>query len=251
VATAFEQREHFQVGQVFGQAIGVLTRNLPLYLGLSLPLVGLPILLFALAFPAYIGSASPGLDIAYRAALGGFAGLLYLTGTYVLQATVVRATVEDLSGRRARFGDCLATGLRVIFPILGITIVSVVGIMLGFLLLIVPGVMLALAWSVAIAVEVEERGGVFASLRRSRVLTRGSRWRIFGLCILVGLTLTIAQALIAGVFAAFGTTSAAFGQAIAQALSAAGYATAAAVMYIELRRIKEGAGIEALAGIFA
>ena len=47
--------------------------------------------------------------------------------------------------------------------------------------LVIPGLVLSTIWWVAIPVAVVERPGTVASLRRSSELTKGVRWRIFGL----------------------------------------------------------------------
>jgi hypothetical protein len=62
----------------------------------------------------------------------------------------------------------------------------VIGIAVIFatLLLIVPGILLALTWSLALPVVVLERRGVGASMSRSSALTRGSRGRIFVIYVL-------------------------------------------------------------------
>lgn len=55
----------------------------------------------------------------------------------------------------------------------GLAIVSGLGIGLGILLLIVPGLILLARWSVAAALLVGEHEGVFEALRRSREITKG------------------------------------------------------------------------------
>src|SRR5450432_1295382 len=65
-------------------------------------------------------------------------------------------------------------------------IASVVGVMvgIGFVCLIVPGVLLGLMWSLTIPVAVLENSGLGRSLSRSYELTRGSWGRIFLICVL-------------------------------------------------------------------
>src|SRR5207245_5904465 len=58
-----------------------------------------------------------------------------------------------------------------------------VGIALMFLS--IPGIYLALAWSLAIPVTVLEGGGLNTSVTRSKVLSKGSRWRIFLIYLLI------------------------------------------------------------------
>ena len=55
------------------------------------------------------------------------------------------------------------------------------GIFGGAILLLVPGLILAVMWSVVAPACVVERTGVFGAFSRSQELTRGYRWPIFGL----------------------------------------------------------------------
>jgi uncharacterized membrane protein len=75
---------------------------------------------------------------------------------------------EAFATIRAQLGELIIIGLNVALR---------VG--LGFLLFIVPGVLLALKYAVAIPVAILEQNGVSASLSRSGDLTQGDRGRIF------------------------------------------------------------------------
>ena len=77
------------------------------------------------------------------------------------------------------FVDCVRAGLSHFFPVLAVLLVFYVSVFLGLLLLVVPGVLIAVMWSVAIPTLVAENLGVFECLNRSRELTRGSRSKIF------------------------------------------------------------------------
>lgn len=59
------------------------------------------------------------------------------------------------------------------------------GITIGLSLIIIPGVLLYLAWLVATPALVMERGGISTSLRRSVELTRNHRGRLLGLVAVV------------------------------------------------------------------
>jgi hypothetical protein len=77
--------------------------------------------------------------------------------------------------REAGFGEYV----RASWPIFLISVIYSVGIVFGLVLLIVPGVLLALAWSVALPVLVNEKLGIIGSIGRSSDLTTGNRWQIF------------------------------------------------------------------------
>ncbi len=200
MATVLPPQGNFEMGRVFGRTFEVIGRNWLLYLALSAVLVGLPTLLLRLPIPEtqnqnlMLESARTGaIGIGHLLGIIALAGLVSTLFRYFLQATLVRATIEDLSDRRPNFADCLSTGLAMVLPVIGIAIVSAVAIVFACLLLIVPGIMLAIAWSVAIPAKLAEGIGVFASLSRSAALTKGHRWKIFGLFLITFIVLGIAQ----------------------------------------------------------
>ena len=68
--------------------------------------------------------------------------------------------------------------------VVGLSLVMGIGIGLGCILLIVPGILLAVRWALAIPAAVLEDKGVGDSLSRSSELSEGNRWRIFVIMVL-------------------------------------------------------------------
>jgi len=129
-------------------------------------------------------------------------GLLSLVGVFWLQGALTEA-VADLRDGRADL-SIKQTFARVL-PLLGTLflagLLAVLGIGLGLLLLIVPGLLLLTWWSVITPVIVLERKGVLESFGRSRELVRGHGWTVFGviiltILILIGVGLLIGLALL-------------------------------------------------------
>jgi hypothetical protein len=84
-----------------------------------------------------------------------------------------------------RLSDVGARYVKV-FPALIITLITAyLGIGVASLFLIVPGVILALRWSVAGPAVAIEGNGPFDALRRSGKLTSGHYWHILGLTLIV------------------------------------------------------------------
>jgi hypothetical protein len=115
-------------------------------------------------------------------------------------------------------------------------IVAGLGIGLGFLALIVPGVLLALRWSVVAQVAAVEHEGWIPSLGRSTALTRGHYWHIFGLLaitVLVNGGLAFAAASLP-VGSTSGAASVALGIAT-HTITASFSALTLAILYFDLR----------------
>lgn len=77
-----------------------------------------------------------------------------------------------------------------------IALLVAVATLLGSLMLIAPGVLAFAVWAVAAPVAVMERAGFTASLARSARLTRGHRWRIIGVTLLILLVTVAIEAVI-------------------------------------------------------
>ncbi|HZC17195.1 MAG TPA: hypothetical protein VE309_10570 [Caulobacteraceae bacterium] len=104
----------------------------------------------------------------------------------VVQAAIMRGAMAFFDGRRLSLSEGLATGLGCWIPLLALELIRAAAVDLGYLVFIVPGVMLSVAWWVSAPALVIEQGSPVASLLRSAELTRGKRWPIFGLSIIVG-----------------------------------------------------------------
>jgi hypothetical protein len=149
---------------------------------------------------------------------------------------VVRLVAAVEAGRRDTSSGELLLAVRPVFgDLVLVGIVAGVGVFLGFILLIVPGLFLATIWSVAAPVVVMERPGRLRALGRSRELVRGHGWQVLGV---VFVMVFVVGLLTSGVDIAADSVGADVGVAIrvitgivATPLSA----FAAAVLYLELR----------------
>jgi hypothetical protein len=121
--------------------------------------------------------------------------------------------------------------------------------------------MLYLMWSVATSVCVVEQLGPFRSMGRSRELTKGHRWKIFGLILLTVIPAGIVGLIVSAVaVGALGTVMGLpsalvgpLGQVVGLLWGAvwkAFYVILAVVIYHDLRVAKEGVDTEKIAAVF-
>lgn len=125
-------------------------------------------------------------------------GLLSIYAALIVVVSVL-ASYFLLSTMLESRGMLPNAGTR-IWAYIGISILSALGTGLGFLLLIVPGIIVMVRWSAAPSFLLSERGGIVQSLGDSWEATRGSGWPIF----FAGLVLFIGFAVVAGIVGAFG-----------------------------------------------
>lgn len=177
--TTAAMTDQFDIGRVASRAFDLIARNIVLLGALALLLYGLPKLGASMLEAAT--DNMPGFPGAVFSMTGGVYGLLALLGYVALQAAVVHVCVSDMNGRRAQLPDSLRAALTNYGALFGVVILSFLGILLGTLALVVPGLMLATAWAVAVPAAAIERTGVQASFARSAWLTRGHRWSILAI----------------------------------------------------------------------
>lgn len=247
------------IGRVFNRAFAALGANAVTMFGIAFLFSALPIALLNLSQ----AGSGPTRDYITNASVMGGIYLASFVLTQLAQGGLVRATIAHSDHRTVSFGACVATGARYALPLLALGILLGLGLMLGFAFFIVPGILLYLAWAVAVPALVIERTGIFEAFGRSRFLTRGARWNVFGIGLvmlvlyyvliaavgIVTVAVTGLPATGAGV-AAFGTLSSVL-TALSTTVSTAVVAAIQTSLYVELRDWKDGPQVDQLSDIFA
>ena len=114
----------------------------------------------------------------------------YVLVAPLISALHIHAVVVIAEGKRPRLSEVALRGLRVLPVVAAAVIVADLGIALGLVALIIPGVLLMLRWSVVAQVAAVDHEGWLPSLSRSRALTSGYYWHILGLLLVTGLLIT-------------------------------------------------------------
>jgi hypothetical protein len=256
--------ERMSVSRVFSRAMGVITDNPVTVFGIALVFGALP----SVVFNWLEQGLRPQLVDRY-AQLGFFAialgsVVIGLILSALVQGALVHATVSYSNGQRASFGESAQTGLRMVFPLVGVAILLALGVGIGFMFLFVPGIILYVMWSVATPALVVERTGVFEAFGRSRALTKGARWKVFGIELIIVLIMWAISGVIGvllfrslglDTMQAMARGGLPIGWLIANVILAtlvnAFWSTIQNSLYIELRNWKEGHSDAALQDIFA
>jgi hypothetical protein len=154
----------------------------------------------------------------------------------LVSALHVHAVMLIGEGGRPRFSDVAARALRAFPVVVAAVIVAGLGIGLGFLALVIPGIILALRWAVVAQVAAVDQEGWLPALRRSAELTRGNYGRIFGLLLITGLLsggITLAASEIP-LGSTAGAASVALGIAV-RTITVSFAALTLALLYLDLR----------------
>jgi hypothetical protein len=104
----------------------------------------------------------------------------------LISALHVYAVVSIGEGRSPRLSRVASSGLRALPVVSAAEIVVNLGIIAGLVALIVPGILLALQWSVVAQAAAVEHEGWLPALRRSRRLTNRHYGHIIGLFLATG-----------------------------------------------------------------
>ncbi len=169
----------------------------------------------------------------------------------VCDAMIVYAAFQALRGRPVRIGESMAVGVRRLGPVLVASIVTGLVQTLGLFLLVVPGLIAMVMFFVTEPACVVERLGPFDSIGRSVDLTRGYRWAIFGLAFVVGLVgLIVSTILIATLRHPSSLLFFTIATYVWNTLTTAYMAVLVAIVYHDLRVLKEGIDLDRIAAVF-
>jgi hypothetical protein len=256
--------EDFRLGRVVSRLFEALLANAVPFLALT-ALLTIPSLLLSLYTITNItqtmgvsatGAIAPG-RIGRFFEMTSLSVLVYLVFTFLLQAALTHGTISWLNGEKPGLGKSFSVAVKNFLPLIGIAILTGLGVMLGAMLMIIPGIILALMWSVTVPVRVIEGAGVTESFGRSRALTKGYRGRIFLLFLayfLVAMALSFAVRPLLGVAmvpkpsdlnAPYILVDWAL-RVVLTSITAVG----ATSIYYELRLVKEGIGAQQMAAAF-
>jgi hypothetical protein len=158
--------------------------------------------LLAIAFVIYLAAAIISAILGLLGTIGIYLALLVsIIALFLLQATLVKA-VQDVRDGRAdlSISETVNQATPFIGPVALASFLAGIAIFIGFILIIVPGLILITIWAVIVPVIVIERSGVMASFGRSRELVKGRGWHVFGTLVLTWIILFVVQIILGLIF---------------------------------------------------
>jgi hypothetical protein len=245
MAARFAERD-FRVGRVLSRTATILSQNFLIFFVIAL-IANLPSILLVRTAAESAATSPSGQTLA----IIGIGGVLSFILGMIAQAVMVHAAFQAMRMRPVNFGDSLKVGLARVIPVILLAIVMGLLVGLAFLLLIVPGLILVTMWFVGTPACVVERTGPWTSLKRSAALTKGHRWKIFGLLLLlVVISLVVSQLLELLLGQVGSMILLIIGTLLWSAIWTAYYSIAVVMTYHDLRVAKEGIDIEQIAAVF-
>jgi hypothetical protein len=243
----YRQPVEFSMGEVITRTWSVLSRHFLTFLVLIGIADLIPVLITLSRTSAGPQFGSPRTTILAAGLIAAF--LQFILNAFG-QAIVVFAAFQDLRGRPVSAVESLQQGVARLFPVIIASILVALTEVVGFMLCVAPGLIAMAALAVVLPSCVVERKGPFASMSRSADLTSGHWWPIIGVgaaWMCVGLVVSaVIQAALPGV-AGMPRLLATWGW---QVISGSFGAVYAAILYHDLRAVREGIGIDEIASVF-
>lgn len=279
------QFEPMSVGRIFDRAFAIYRNNFLRFVTI-VALIEVPVALLALATRSWTQTVTPvqqrsfmeqmrdrqagarpapqrynGEDATPRplGVLGGaLTTLLRVVGLMLCQAALIKSVSETYLGHEITIGQAYRFALPKALTLLLATICVGLVTMLGFLLLIIPGVIFSLWFSLTVPAIVVENRSVGNGMSRSKALVGGN----LGKALAVGLLATLIAIVISVLFLLLGSmvrtmlppdsaTLRPFvnhlGGTISQILTMPISVTASILLYYDLRIRKEGFDLQMLA----
>jgi hypothetical protein len=257
-------RGRFSTGRVFSRAFGTVGANPAMAVAMAIMVAGVPIMAYDYLFqwlfqwlyqwlfqwvvssPAY-----------HMPALR----LVIFLASFIISSVIgalaeggfVPLVVAHDAGERPNFRQALGSTARAAPLLIALGLVMGIAVVLGMVALVVPGIILLIMWAVAPAALAYERSGILAALGRSRMLTKGARWAILGIVLIIIVVAGAVQLVAGGVagLAHVSGTGSLVVEGIIGTITRMFSGPIHASIYVELRNWKDGAPADALAEVFA
>jgi hypothetical protein len=171
-------------------------------------------------------------------------------------AACFKAVADAYLGSQPDWRASVRFAVARLAPLLWISLLYVLGVILGFVALLIPGIFLAIAWSLAYPAALVEGVRGVGALKRSFQLVRGRWWPVFGVQIVGAILVTIIASIVQFVVLApvFFVDSLLAIAVLTGLASIVGYAISTplqaaivAIVFFDQRVRKEGLDLELLA----
>ncbi|WP_174300955.1 hypothetical protein [Caulobacter sp. S45] len=259
----------FQLSRVGELTFDIVRRDFVTSYGLAVAILIVPTVLKSVLFRGQLQSMAAPAPGRFPSVFGaGFflAGFIGLLASLLVYAALSWRAVERLQGRAATPGAMLEAAFRALPVLIAVAILGYFAIVFATLLLIFPALMLATAWLVVVPAAACEKTGVFRTFGRSAELTKGHRWAVFWLLVVLWvaslIVIVLAALVIRAIFGLSGNIfmvqpSGPFGyvalvlQMLVSAVVYVVFGTGVGVVFQELRALKGGFDTQRLSEVFA
>lgn len=167
--------------------------------------------------------------------LGLIAAVIRLAGHALYTGFVVRLVQDMRDGRRDEtVGDLFEAAMPAIVSLIVFGVLFGIAVGIGFIFLIVPGLILLTFWSVGAPAIVVEGIGPFEAFGRSWRLVRGDAWSVFGALLTIFLIVLVIQFVVSAIATPIGDAALVIAIVLGAAITAPIYSLAVSILYYDL-----------------
>ncbi|MHA1583410.1 MAG: zinc-ribbon domain-containing protein [Candidatus Baldrarchaeia archaeon] len=190
-----ETLKPMSISEIVSKSLSILSRR---YFSFVLPFLVISLVewLFSIFFRGFTPVRPVHPVLIGFAILGAF-GSLFLTLFFdaISIGIVTQLAADEFLGKETSLKKSVDSALDVVVPlIVGIVIVSVITI-IGLILLIIPGIIFLVWFCLTPVVIVLEKSGATEAMSKSKELTKGNWFHVFGVLILTAIILLVASAI--------------------------------------------------------
>lgn len=171
------------------------------------------------------------------------AAIVRLAGHALYTGFVVKLVADVRDGRRDQsVGDLFASAAPAILSLVVFGILFGIGVGIGFVLVVIPGLILLTFWSVGAPAIVVEGAGPIEAFGRSWRLVRGDAWSVFGTLLVVLLIVIVIGVVLSAIATPIGDGAIVVANIISSAITAPIFSLAVSVMFFNLGGGQAAAG---------
>ncbi|WKL58349.1 hypothetical protein Q1W73_05035 [Asticcacaulis sp. ZE23SCel15] len=183
----------FTIGNTLNEGFGLLSRHFSTIFMVGLVTYGLPLIagvVILLMTTGFNLADSPEVAAVTAGWWTGFG--VYMVIAIVASLITFSMITEIVIRDKFEFGAAFGRALKNIIPLIIITLLYTLAMMLGMILLIIPGIIVMLMFYVTLTAYIAEPGlGIGGAFTRSRELTKGHRWAILAILLIVGIAIGV------------------------------------------------------------
>lgn len=173
-----------------GASWNALKLNIGTFLGFIVAIIAVQIIAFIFIFAAIFNMAATGSVNAFALLFLVLIGLALILVSLIISIGVIHTQIASVRGEHIGFSKVVEDTKPLIFRYLGLSILYAIIIFVGFLLLIIPGILAAFFLSMSMYILVDQNTGVIESLKKSYELVKGHWMVILALAIVyVGISI--------------------------------------------------------------
>jgi hypothetical protein len=194
-----------------------------------------PLLIGALLVIGIAGIIEGLLSVSGSVILGILGAFIGLAAGFLYTGYVVKLVQDVRDGRRDfTVGELFSHATPYLGTLILAGILAGIAIAIGFVLIIVPGLILLTIWAVISPSIVVEDKGVLESFGRSRELVRGHGWQVFGAIVLTFLIIIVVGIVASLIGAAIGDAGVVILRTIGNVITAPVWALVSSILFFEL-----------------